>query len=327
MLFFILQTLLLLAIAYIAGCVLGCWFHRVYGVEDKPIFGQAPAASAPVIAAAVAAPVVAAVAARAAEPVAKAPIPAPEPVAFVAAPVAAPKPKAVVKPALAKPKAVAAPKKVAAKPKAAAIIAPTKKDDLKRIRGIGPQNEARLNALGVMTFAQVGSWSKNEQADYGERLAFPGRIEREEWVSQANVLAKGGVTDFAKRVDKGEVPTSIGKGSVGDVGKAPKRLEKARGGKADNLTLIDGVGNAIEKRLFALGIYHFDQIAAFNDAEATWIGNEVGFPGRVQRENWIGESKILAAGGTTEHSKRVETGEIASSHKTSAAKAPTKKKT
>ena len=306
MLFFILQTLLLLAIAYILGCVIGCWMHRIYGVEDKPIFAEAPA-----VAAAVAAPVVAAAVIRTPEPVA--PVPAPEPVAFVA-PVAMP---------AAKPKVVASPKKAAPKPKAAAIIAPVKKDDLKRISGIGRQNEARLNSFGVMTFAQVAGWSKKDEADYGERLAFPGRIEREEWVKQAKILAIGGTTDFAKRVDKGEVESSIGKGTVGDMGKAPKVLEKARGGKADNLTLIDGVGNAIEKRLFALGIFHFDQIAKMSDAEATWLGNEVGFPGRVQRENWIGESKILASGGTTDHAKRVESGEIASSHKTTTPKKKT----
>jgi predicted flap endonuclease-1-like 5' DNA nuclease len=300
MLFFIIQTLLLLAIAYILGCVLGCWAHRVYGVEDKPIFAEAPYV----------APVVAAVAAQVVAVRAPEPVPAPEPVAFIApAPIPAQKPKAV-----------AAPKKVAPKPKAAAIIAPAKKDDLKRIRGIGPQNEARLNAVGVMAFAQIASWSKKEEADYGERLAFPGRIEREEWVAQAKVLAKGGTTDFAKRVDKGEVATSIGKGIVGDMGQAPKVLAKARGGKADNLTLIDGVGNAIEKRLFGLGIFHFDQIAKMNDAEATWLGNEIGFPGRVQRENWVAESKILAAGGMTDHAKRVESGEIASSRKSTVAK-------
>ncbi len=311
MLFFILQTLLLLAIAYIIGCVMGCWMHRIYGVENKPIFAQAPA-----VAAAVAAPIAAAMT-RA--PEAPAPVAEPEPVAFftpVAAPVAA-------RTLSAKPKVVAAPKKLPSKPKAAAIIAPAKKDDLKRIKGIGPQNEARLNSFGVMTFAQVAGWSKKDEADFGERLAFPGRIEREEWVGQAKILAKGGATDSAKRVDKGEVASSTASGPVGEMGKAPKVLKNARGGKADNLTLIDGVGNAIEKRLFGLGIFHFDQIAKMSNAEAIWLGVAVGFPGRVLREDWIGESKILASGGTTDHAKRVESGGIASSHKTTAAKKKT----
>jgi predicted flap endonuclease-1-like 5' DNA nuclease len=318
MLFFIIQTLLLLAIAYILGCLIGCWLHRLFGAATEPA-AVAPRAAA---VAAAAAPVVAAVAARkpepvvVPEPVAAPVVVEPEPVAFVPAPVAAPKAAPKPKPApKAKPAAKAKP---VAKP--AAVAAPARKDDLKRIRGIGRQNEARLNTLGVMTFDQVAGWSKKDQEEYGERLAFPGRIEREEWVSQAKVLAKGGQTDFSKRVDRGEVETSTGKGTVGDMGSRPMGLiGKARGGKPDNLTLIDGVGNAIEKRLHALGLYHFDQIAALTDAEASWVGNQIGFPGRVQRENWIGEAKILGAGGMTEHAKKVESGAIPTSRKSTAA--------
>ncbi len=306
MIFFIIQTLLLLAVAYILGCVAGCWMHRVYGVKNKPIFAEAATTAARHESAAIAAkaPVVS-------TPVA---VPAPEAVAFTA-------PAALTAQApAAKTKSVAAPKKTAARPKTAAIIAPVKKDDLKLIIGIGPQNEARLNALGVMTFAQIASWSKKDQADYGDRLAFPGRIEREEWVKQAKILAKGGTVGASKRSDKAELVNAPVKAASADMSKAPKRLEKPRGGKADNLTLIGGVGNALEKRLFGLGIFHFDQIAKLSEAEAAWLGAEIGFPGRVQRENWRGEAKTLAAGGTTEHAKRVESGKIASSHKTTAPK-------
>ncbi|MEL6948281.1 MAG: hypothetical protein AAFO73_11695 [Pseudomonadota bacterium] len=189
-------------------------------------------------------------------------------------------------------------------------------DNLKLIKGIGPQNEGRLNGLGVNTFAQIADWSKADQKNYGTVLAFAGRIEREDWVGQAKVLAKGGSTDFAKRVKSGSVSSSIGKADAGDMGKAPKGLlSAARGGKPDNLTLIDGVGNAIEQKMFKLGIYHFDQIENMSDAELTWLSNGVGFPGRAQRENWKGESKTLAAGGTTEHAKRVEKGQIKTSRK------------
>ncbi|MBL1405199.1 MAG: hypothetical protein COC00_004375 [Rhizobiales bacterium] len=188
-------------------------------------------------------------------------------------------------------------------------------DDLKQIKGIGRQNEARLNAIDITQFAQIAVWSKKEQADMGERLAFPGRIEREEWVKQAAVLAKGGQTQFSKRVAKGQVSSSSGKGSVGNLGKKPSTIAKASGGKPDNLTLIDGVGNALEKKLFALGIYHFDQVAKWSKDNEAWIGNELGFPGRPERENWVKESKILGAGGTTDHSNRVEAGKIKSSRK------------
>jgi len=285
----IVQTILLLAIAFILGCILGCLLRRLFG------------------AAAVAAPAVVATAAVAKPKppvVPKPPVPAApvKPVEPVAAPLVS-KPVPVKK---------AAPVK---KPAPAKKV-PVKPDNLKLIRGIGPQNEGRLNALGVKQFVQIAAWTKKDQTHYGDVLAFPGRIEREEWVKQAKVLAKGGSTEFAKRVKSGDVSSSLGKANKGDMGSKPKgMLSAARGGKADNLTLIDGVGNAIEKKMFKLGIYHFDQVAKMSKSELAWLGTSVGFPGRPERENWAGEAKVLAKGGTTAHAKRVEKGQIKSSRK------------
>jgi predicted flap endonuclease-1-like 5' DNA nuclease len=82
------------------------------------------------------------------------------------------------------------------------------KDDLKRIRGIGRVNEARLNEMGITSFAQIAAWSPADEARIGDLLQFEGRIEREEWVAQAKILATGRDTEFSKRVDRGEVDTS-----------------------------------------------------------------------------------------------------------------------
>ena len=161
--------------------------------------------------------------------------------------------------------------------------------------------------------SQVGQPKIN--ARWANVWLFPGRIEREDWVKQAKVLAKGGSTAFAKRVDKGQVASSAGKANVGDMGKKPSTLNKEPAGGGDNLTLIDGVGNALEKKLFALGIYKFSQIAKWSKENEAWVGNELGFPGRPERENWVKEAKILAEGGMTEHAKRVERGEITTSRK------------
>lgn len=81
-------------------------------------------------------------------------------------------------------------------------------DDLKRIKGIGKVNEGKLGDLGIFHFRQIAAWSRPEIRWVGTYLAFPGRIDREDWVGQAKVLAEGGVTDFAGRVDAGDVPTS-----------------------------------------------------------------------------------------------------------------------
>ena len=189
------------------------------------------------------------------------------------------------------------------------------KDDLKRIRGVGPKLEARMNAVGIMSYADIAAWTAKQQREFGEKLSFPGRIERDEWVKQAKLLAKGKDTAFSKRVDKGQVGSSKGKVTATALGKKPPVLKKQPAKGPENLTLIDGVGTAIEKKLFALGIYKFSQIAKWTKDQQVWIGNEIGAPGRPERENWVADAKTLADGGTTEHAKKVERGAIKTSRK------------
>lgn len=95
-------------------------------------------------------------------------------------------------------------------------------------------------------------------------------------------------------------------------GTKPHGLAAPRDGKADELELIRGIGPQNEARLHALGVWHFDQIAAWTAKEAQWVGGYLAFPGRIEREDWIGQAKILAAGGTTDHAERVRKGEISS---------------
>ena len=63
-------------------------------------------------------------------------------------------------------------------------------DKLVLIKGVGPVNEKKLNQLGIFHFDQIGAWKRQEIEWVGSYLAFPGRIEREEWVAQAKTLAK-----------------------------------------------------------------------------------------------------------------------------------------
>lgn len=120
---------------------------------------------------------------------AKKPKPAPKP-----KPKPAPKPVAEAKPAPA-PKA----EKPAAKPKAKKPqvlytdgATDGEPDDLKKIKGIGPKFEGDLNAKGVYYFRQIAAWTAKDIKMVDEIIdSFPGRIERDEWVKQAKVLAKG----------------------------------------------------------------------------------------------------------------------------------------
>jgi predicted flap endonuclease-1-like 5' DNA nuclease len=63
----------------------------------------------------------------------------------------------------------------------------------------------------------------------------------------------------------------------------------------DNLTAIKGIGPFIEKRLNMLGIYTFKQLSELTPELVDRVGNAIEFfPGRIERENWIGQAKNFA---------------------------------
>jgi predicted flap endonuclease-1-like 5' DNA nuclease len=125
--------------------------------------------------------------------------------ADVAAPAVAPPaaPLAPAKPdiAAAEPvKFAEAPAPVAAapaegKPRIAAAVG--EPDNLELIKGVGPKLNALLISLGVLRFDQIAAWGANEIAEVDQYLgAFKGRIDRDNWVEQAGLLARGDKAAF-----------------------------------------------------------------------------------------------------------------------------------
>ena len=79
-------------------------------------------------------------------------------------------------------------------------------DDLKMIKGVGPKLEKLINSMGFYHFDQIAKWSGDEIAWVNQNLeGFKGRVTRDDWVAQAEILASGGETEFAKRAKKGGV--------------------------------------------------------------------------------------------------------------------------
>ena len=62
-------------------------------------------------------------------------------------------------------------------------------DDLKVIKGIGPKLESLLHEIGIRTYEQIAAFPKSYIDELDDFLAFPGRIERDDWVSQAAEFA------------------------------------------------------------------------------------------------------------------------------------------
>ena len=85
------------------------------------------------------------------------------------------------------------------RPEALAEPRENEKDDLKRVSGIGPKIEGVLNKLGIFHFDQIARWNRDNVAWVDGYLSFRGRIDREQWISQAKVLASGGDTQFSSR--------------------------------------------------------------------------------------------------------------------------------
>jgi predicted flap endonuclease-1-like 5' DNA nuclease len=91
----------------------------------------------------------------------------------------------------------------------------------------------------------------------------------------------------------------------------PAALAAPRDGGPDDLKKIKGVGPKLEELLHSLGYYHFDQIANWTDAEIAWVDSNLeGFNGRATRDEWVAQAKLLAAGGETEFSERVDKGDV-----------------
>jgi predicted flap endonuclease-1-like 5' DNA nuclease len=76
-------------------------------------------------------------------------------------------------------------------------------------------------------------------------------------------------------------------------GERPSMLTAPRGGAPDDLAKIKGVGPKSVEKLHALGVFHYDQIAAWSDDNVKWIEASIGAAGRVKRNGWVEQAQAL----------------------------------
>ena len=227
-------------------------------------------------------------------------------------------------------------------------------DNLQRIRGIDAAMAQRLAAAGVSRYAQIATWSAAEVARYDRDLAGAGRIARENWIEQAQVLMRGGDTTFSRAFDRG-APADVTPPSavalkpggavaegVADASSAPaarpfllgmlrsvrsqayqnpepgpeaahrvgSHNRVVRSASPQDLKRIRGIGVLIERRLNAMQIATYEQIANWTAEDIERVSRTLDFKGRIERENWVEQARILASGGATEFSRRVDRGDV-----------------
>ena len=75
----------------------------------------------------------------------------------------------------------------------------------------------------------------------------------------------------------------------------PDWLLAEPGGATDKLTAIKGLGPVLERRLNALGIYRYNQLARMTPANARWIAMRLQVvPGRILRDRWAEQARDLS---------------------------------
>ncbi len=159
------------------------------------------------------------------------------------------------------------------------------KDDLKKLNGLGSSIEKRFNTIGIYQLKQLAVFNPHDEELFNQLLELPnGKMQKEAWVSQARKL-----------INLEEDPQVI----LSRIGSRKDHVDFGRIGEAsptkkDNLQVIKGIGPFIEKKLNAIGIYHFQQIAYFNEDDIEEINGiiELG-AGHIKTDDWVGQARRM----------------------------------
>lgn len=137
---------------------------------------------------------------------------------------------------------------------------------------------------------------------YGARLAFRAHAARPRLEAKAKAAA---IMASAAPVPRQKATRSAAQRLAGSVDRppaappvsaAPQRppeLPAPRRGRADDLRKIKGIGAKTESALNDLGIYHFDQIAAWTPGHIDWLEGRIAVKGRIRREQWVEQATLL----------------------------------
>ncbi len=195
-------------------------------------------------------------------------------------------------------------------------------DELTRIRGIDSIVQKQLRELGIRRFSDVAALTAADVKGLNDKFGVKGRIEQENWLGQAQILATGGETYYSRRVDRGlpvpefAEPASLAPAATAVPPPAAKPAEPATlprtapaRGPSDDLTRIRGIDSAVQSQLNELGVRHFQELASLNKADIKVLSDRLGIAGRIEQENWLGQAQILATGGETYYARRLSRGE------------------
>ncbi|GLQ57727.1 NADH-quinone oxidoreductase subunit NuoE [Devosia nitrariae] len=156
--------------------------------------------------------------------------------------------------------------------------------------------EARANGTpnAAMREGAVGSEAEGGKFDTGKAPGKRVRSEPVEGGTSAGTRKSSPVK--VRKADPKEVSPTADRGALTPLFAMPE-------GAGDDLKLLSGVGPVIERKLNALGITQYAQIAKFRKADIARVDEVLNFKGRLERDEWVKQAKALAKGGVEEYRK------------------------
>jgi predicted flap endonuclease-1-like 5' DNA nuclease len=151
-----------------------------------------------------------------------------------------------------------------------------------------------LNENGIYRFQQIADWNDYNVWSFNRIISFPGRIQRDEWIRQAKELAPGSrcLNPGSAKVSADELNDIVSLKFAGEdvVIREPFGIVyQSPPTERDNLQEIKGVGPVLEQKLHEFGVYKFKQIANWPDAAIDEFQEQLSFPDRIRRDDWVGQ--------------------------------------
>lgn len=308
---FILQSLLLIAVAYFLGAIIGCWLRKIFQKSASMLHRESdelPLVAGAAATAVAGAPIMTELAGSKGEAsitISRSPAPVEREAILVVEPETVPEiqlDELVVSP-MPVPTAAVEP---VIEDQVAPVISRPLIDDLTKIKGVGLPLALELKKNGITRFEQVANWSDADVAEISKEFGFSGRIERENWMDQAKILAAGDELEFTThQLSEAERNSQASQSSRWNDHIHREELEKlSKPSQAptsppspagDDLKQVTGIGTDLEQRLNTLGINWLSQIAAWSDDDVVAISRQLNIPGRIEHENWIEQARKLGS--------------------------------
>ena len=148
--------------------------------------------------------------------------------------------------------------------------------ELDKISDLNEHEKTLLSNNGITELSQIANWSGADVKWASDLLDLSSTERAESWVTTASAL-----------ISSGDINIPGGEAS----------------GDADDLKRIRGIDDEAADSLKSMGVTTYAQIAEWQQADMDRVNDLLGTSGRVERQYWVVQAKVLKDGGHTDFSK------------------------